>query len=71
MHIIIVGSVKNSIVCLSIDCIHLNGNNLLILVEMIDLSVYGSLRDLLYTIQPFCSTVIALLIASFYVMLNI
>lgn len=38
---------------------------------MIDLSVYGSLSDLLYTIQLFCSTIIALLIAGFVIMLNI
>lgn len=38
---------------------------------MIDLSVYGSLSDLLCTIQLFCSTIIALLIAGFDIMLNI
>lgn len=38
---------------------------------MIDLSVHESLSDLLCTIQPFCGTVIALLIAGFDVVLNI
>lgn len=73
MHTVMVmaTSVKDAVVCLSIHNMNFHGNNLFILVEVIDLSACGSLGDLLYTVQLFCSATIGLLILSFYVMLNV
>lgn len=71
MHMIMARSVKNAVVCLSIDCMRFHGHNLFILVEVIDLSAHGSLGDLLYTVQLFCSLINGLLILNFYIMLNV
>lgn len=71
MCMIIATSVKNAIVCFSIDSMHFHGNNLFILLELIDLCAYGSLADLLYTVQLFFSAVIGLLISSFYLVVDV
>lgn len=52
-------SMKNAVVCFSIY-MHFHGNNLLILVEVIDVSAFGSLGNLLYAVQLFCSAIIGL-----------
>lgn len=44
---------------------HFHWNNLLILVEVIDLSAYGILGNLLYTFQLFFTAIIGLLVSSF------
>lgn len=62
---------KNAVVCFNIDSMHFHGNNVFILLEVIDLNTYGSLADLLYIVQLFCSAAIGLLISSFYIMVDV